>query len=307
MRKLSILFLVLATALIPFVAIAQDDVIGGDEAALRLLLQRIYDQRTSYDLTNNATIYVGEMPPEMEYVIPFPDEAVVVGSIVFTGGYDDGSREIYVDTSMSPEDVLAFYEGDLPDGFYVPDGAEDYMNTGGGGFAPNAVVENFPLCFNEESGMMIFAYEIDTGSALNIRTFPESQMPPFCDPGFNPTTGFAPQVHTMLPNLTPPEGVNKRPEGGGGGPDFAESGALITANEDSDMAVEDVLAHYEAQLMDDGWEQVASSAAPMGGWSTWTLTDEEADETYSSTLTVVTLPGEDNRFAARVTVRGIDE
>jgi hypothetical protein len=295
MKKVLLVLVVFALA-VP--ALAQE-VVGGDEETLRTFIERVFGQRYSYGGSEaEMRVTVGQLPDEMTVDVPLPEEARIIGGVVYTGGYEDGAQEIYVDLPLSVDEVRAFYEGDLPEDFRLP---ENVPPQRGGGFQ-QANVENLMLCYDGDTAVVnVMMRGLDDGNetAVHIRVDSPEQMPPVCAEDFDPMSYFGPELYSLLPQLTAPEGATQRIEGGGGGPDLAESGAFVTAE---DMSGEALLTAYNTQLEEAGWEMVSMLADENGGYSTWRVSGEEG-ALYNGSLSVVPMPLDDGRYTARLSLR----
>jgi len=302
MKKTLILLFVLLIAVLP--AAAQDNVniTGGDEETLRSFIMRFAGQRSLYEPQIETTIVIGELPDTMTDISNIvPEDAEVIGGLTYNGGYDDGAATIYFDVPMSIEELTAFYEEETPEGFYIPVAAS--MARPGGGFVGTQATENIGLCTNDGEMLLNFmlrerAETESTQVMLGLNSI-EQMGAPICNEDFNPNMFGGGGLFEKIPELVTPEGASARQEGGGGGGNYAETGALITTEEFDATAL---LADYEEQLIEQGWELVASTAGETGGFSTWLVEDEDGD-IFSGTLSVIAIAGTEDEYTARLALR----
>jgi len=82
------------------------EVVGGDEASLRAFIARWFSSPYPGAPDQETVVHIGELPPDMAIVLPFPPGARVVGSI--EGYYQQ--LQIYFDSELEPEKVFAYYD-----------------------------------------------------------------------------------------------------------------------------------------------------------------------------------------------------
>ena len=117
-RLLSTLILLAAALIVALPVTAQDggiDIVGGDEESLRAFLERflmpIYAVNSG---GQQGQIIIGALPDDLEFDLPLPEGAQVIGSLAPVGA-PMVSVQIYFDAPQSAADVIAFYEEALPE------------------------------------------------------------------------------------------------------------------------------------------------------------------------------------------------
>ena len=82
------------------------------------------------------------------------------------------------------------------------------------------------------------------------------------------------QGMSLMPALEAPAGTRMLSGGSGGSSDGS---AYISSDLETSLRAEELLEHYNAQLVSAGWELVEQGSTPVAAWSTWKLTSEDGD------------------------------
>lgn len=261
------------------------EVVGGDEAALRIFLRSLLASFTMGPATEAVTATIGELPP-LPIELDLPASVAVVGSVVRTG--DFGSTQIYFAPPVSAVDILDDVRVQLADqGFTSP----QTVGTMGEVFLSNQPDVSL-LCRTEDD---LFANvgiaSLNNTVILQISLLPIQPGASPCSP--DPTQAGMGPGYGILPQLQPLAGA--RVQGSGG----SSSGDRISATADiqTDLTADVVAAHYEDQLDAAGWERIEETAADAIAWSAWTFTDEDDNE-WNGTFYIVRLAGDGDSYVA---------
>jgi hypothetical protein len=105
---------------------------------------------------------------------------------------------------------------------------------------------------------------------------------------------------SVIPTLLPPPRAREYLGGMGGssGPDSEESTATLR----TDLAPEEIAAHYAAQLGAAGWRRGDEGSGGPLAWSTWETADEGV-EAWAGVFSAVRWPGFDGFYELRVSAR----
>ena len=302
LRKLTLLIVVglLSVSAVSYV-MAQDGgsdrVVGGDEASLRNMLDRIVN--ASYlPASERTTVYVGEVNPDaFPFEMPIPEDATVIGTLVRTSLY--APNEVYFNTSQSAQAVVDFYDAALADAFTRLD--DDNMMFGQTGGFPSA---NRPMntvyCHNETNGTFNILSSSLEGTTDVTVAFLDNVVGNICET--DPQSGARlPRAMALLPELTIPEGAEIEPYfyGGGGGGDFEASSTAKLLTET--LTASDIADFYIREIESQGWDTRESESTAFGGWAVFTLQDENG-ERWQTVLTLTPSP-EDAAFNAHLRIQ----
>jgi hypothetical protein len=238
-----------------------------------------------------VAILPGELPGDLSVEVPLPNDAEVIGSLVRSDNKYE-QVEIILDVPEEPNEVIVFYRNSLKkagwnesEGFYPPES--------GGFVSIPSMPECATFCRYEREGpsLMITAYTQDGEKPADVRlsldTNPRTSI---CKERFFGPRGTD-RAEKLIPLLKPPEGAVQRGGGSGGGGDQWESDATL----ETELSVRELETHYRNQLMDAGWELKEEGSNGSFTWSTWSFTDEFADD-WSGILLVSELGQENMRF-----------
>jgi hypothetical protein len=270
---------------------------AGELAALRELAERLLMMRGLFAVADSPPqLIAGRLPDGLPLHLPLPAGARVVGAVrrqapPLPGRAAGGEMtEIVLDAPGSADDVLRFYERELPAlGWPVREAGEPPRP---GGFVPFAVLPS--RTFGQETGgqqLSLRVAPLAGGNDVRIQLGPAGVgprgVPPQRPPGFG-----------ILPSLTPPPGVPLVPLGGGGGPAMMSSTALAQ----SDQSASALEAHFGQHFEAGGWTRTDVGASGPLAWSRWSST---AHEDWAGLLLVVEEPTPNQRLLhARVSPEG---
>ncbi|MCK4938150.1 MAG: hypothetical protein KAR85_06065 [Methanosarcinales archaeon] len=236
-------------------------------AELLTFVERMF----TYPGIMNISLFPGELPGNLPVVVPIPEDAVVIGSSVYSDEYQQ--IQIILDVQEDPSEIVDFYKNNLEKagwnetkGFYPEES----------GFTSFYMPESTIFCRFEGKGpsLTITSYASNgnepTDVRLNLDTNPRN---PICRINSDPYQGIY-QAENVIPILIPPKGAQQR-GGGGGGSDDQQYSETTLKTELSVLELED---HYQNQLVEAGWElkeNVSNSSITL---STWSFTDELGDQ-----------------------------
>lgn len=298
--KLTLLLALLMVLVSVVPAMAQEDgvqIIGGEDnpEAVRELLGYI---AAPYAPTGPVKVYVGQLPEEVPFDLPLPENSRVVGSIISqTGG--PAYTQLYLASDLPAEDLITYFQETLPTQEW------DLINSNPGGprgFNAQAVM-NAQFCFQgDEAFIDMTAFGSDEGQtrvfayvALEDAMYPCNQ---------NPQAAPTDDPYLMLPNLETPEGVEIATNyggGGGGGGGFGFRTASTSTFLRSELTATEIIALYNPQLEAQGWTLVSNSDSPALAGSTWTLTDEDGD-IWGAIFSIQASPSQENLYYAEVLI-----
>jgi hypothetical protein len=106
----------------------------------------------------------------------------------------------------------------------------------------------------------------------------------------------------LIPSLEAPDGVQIPSSGAGSSSDGS---AYNTADLETDLSIDELLAYYNSQLEQAGWELVDQGTSEVVAWSAWKLIDEKGDEWGGNLIMMDNHLDSDRRFAI-VSVEKVD-
>lgn len=218
----------------------------------------------------NISLLPGEIPNDLPVIVPIPENAVVIGSVV----YSEGKYQlinIFIDIYGDKNEIADYYQNNL-------------MKAGWNEL--EFAFENMPgssyFCRYEGKGPSLmttskkFAEEKPIQVRLILDTNPRTWI---CD---IPSKGINQAVEVM-PILPPPTGAQVKEEGVGGD---LEKQYIIETMLETKLSVSELKDHYQIQLAGAGWELNEDvGGSPSIALSTWSFTDEFGDK-WSGILSV---------------------
>ena len=259
------------------------EIIGGDEAALREFVERWLGPTYPGQQADHVTVYLGSLPTDLPYALPLPEGTRVIGSVnqaLFS------YLQVILETSLSPEEVMAFYDERLLETGWQAASDASY----GGGF-----VSGDPwlaYCLGEEAALSITASPWITGGT-DVRLFIERDLRySRCNSEY--MSGQDPGT-ALIPTLKSPPGVQMV-----GGITSGSSDSMDAYTEThllTDLSAGEVAANYNEQLEAAGWTLLESGESEGHAWSYWSLTDEEGLEWFGTLVLLEVPPGSDTIFA----------
>ncbi|HUV83487.1 MAG: hypothetical protein E4G94_08525 [ANME-2 cluster archaeon] len=236
-------------------------------AELLIFIERMF----TYPRIMNLSLLPGELPSDLPVMVPIPEDAVVIGSSVYSDKYQQ--IQIILDVPKDPSEILDFYKNNLEkagwnesEGFYPEER----------GFTSFYMPEMTIFCRFEGEGpsLTITSYASNgdgpTDVRLNLDTDPRN---PICSILSERSQGIS-RAEDVIPILKPPKGAQPKGGGGGGGDDQYNSEATL----ETELSVLELEDHYQNQLVEAGWEleeNVSNSSITL---STWSFTDEIGDQ-----------------------------
>jgi hypothetical protein len=259
------------------------EITGGDEASLREFIQRWLTPVYPGAPEGETRVWIGELPDDLAVEIPLPEGVRVVASVRDFSPF----QQIILDAPQSSEEISTFYAKALSESGWQ---AAPQASPGGGFTGPADMGERY--CLREDEAYLeVWSLERAGGQTdlrLNLTAPAEFNMcqergPDSMDPGMS-----------LIPSLKAPSGAQMT--GGGGGSSGTES-AYSSTDMETALTAEELLAHYNAQLEEAGWELVDQGLAEAVGWSEWKLTDKDGDEWGGKLLVMESRLRPDRRFA----------
>lgn len=240
-----------------------------DDTLLRELAERLLTQPGGPPGLPIPTpqLLPGAQPDDLPLALPTPPGGRLIGSVARRADGKLFAAEIVFDAPGKPADVTTFYEDALRQQSWTP----TTLGSSGPQFgfqASNAA--NFRY-FCAPQGVQGYVNLQAIGPAdgpndLRLRLDLTNPGPCGQRPGEQPRPALPPGAE-RLPVLSPPEGVQVAPSGGGGGGNRFTSNAYAT----TELSVAALHDAYAKQLADAGWTRVAAGADGPLAWSTWRI------------------------------------
>ncbi|MCE7986318.1 MAG: hypothetical protein DYG89_34525 [Caldilinea sp. CFX5] len=267
-------------------------IVGGDDVAtLQNFLARWLAPVYPGMPDTQITVTVGALPANLPISLTLPNTITVVGAFVQTGEYEN--TQLLLSTEQAAEAALATVNEQLAaQGFTQP---ETQPGVAPGGFQPSEPAPSTLCRAADDLAANLFSATSSAGLTDIRLSF--SSFDPYGGPCAGPS-GPTQGQPAVLPTLRAPANAIVRSSSSGYGGNQAEVTAEIEFAED----VATLTAHYDAQLVEAGWEQVAASAADNITWSTWTLVDEEGDS-WNITFYIVRQAAESDTYLATLRLR----
>ena len=233
--------------------------------------------------TQNAQLLPGQLPDQLPVDIPIPEGSHILGSLI----RNPESINIFLDTHLSPEQVLSFYRQRME---AIGWQTTDIFRPNRGGFMPAGArsrggTETFYQGLRDPA-LTIDSLDDDdnrnrSGPAFMVSAYPgkgnitdvrlnldmNSPLPP------GPLTRVRPhrlrQTIILLPTVEAPEKANLRFQGGGYSGNSTHAEAILETNFEIPM----LATHYKAQLEQSGCILTEEGQGGVLAWITWTLKD----------------------------------
>jgi len=263
---------------------------NNSNADLIRLVERMFTfPGTSMD--KSFTILPGELPSDLPIIIPIPEDATIIGSLVH---FEDNHKQvqIFLDVPTEPNKILEFYRNNLnKTGWNELESS--YPEEGGFVHFPSTS-ESSTFCQNESVGPSLtiipFASNGDkpTDVRLNLDTNPRNSVCRMRKIEPHEISGAA----EIMPILKPPKGALQKGGGGGGSDDQWDSETTL----ETELSIRDLESHYQNQLLEARWELKEKTIQGSIGLSTWSFTDEFGNQ-WSGILLINNLEHENLYFA----------
>ena len=242
--------------------------VPGESQAYDRLLERYLISRFS----QLPELYPNELPEDIPLSIPVPEGGQLLGTAVQNMTRDRRDIHVFVESSLSPEEAVAFYieqfaevGGEEPDAtifFGITD--QGFVEAG----TPITKVFCPPVSERDTAikPITMIVGDSTSSSATDIHViFLRSDRGSGCeliDP-FLRDTGF------QFPRLEAPQGANAT----GGSGSRGDSDSTRTTIE-TDLSMVETEEHYREQLSALGWELLKVGESVGTAWSTWFVTEE---------------------------------
>lgn len=259
-------------------------VVGADDpAALSRFLRHLlagYGPAGGY-----LTVTIGALPADFPISLTLPGEVDVIGGYVQRGEFEQNL--LLLAGSGTPEALAdAVRQEFLAQGYTVP---ANNAAMGSQVFLPSDPLMPEFLC-SPDRRYVVFQSVSSLADEPAVMRLNISRSSPgdICTQGPVPyqsvTTG-------ILPQLAPPPNAQVRSSGGGGG------GTMVSADAEVQtvLTAEELAAHYNAQLVAAGWEQLDASSANAIAWSAWRLSDANGNP-WTATFYIVQKGDSPNTF-----------
>lgn len=269
----------------------QVEIIGGDEESLREFVQRYFSPIYPGAGDNEKRILIGSLPDDLPIDLPLPEGARVVATVMESSAF----TLVILDALQTPDEVEAFYAQSLADLGWQP--APEHQP--GGGFVPSGD-SGGRFCLGESDAYLevrsLEGLEGQTDVRLSLQTPVDYYLCKEDDSGYvDPGSG-------IIPSLEAPPDVEISGSGAGSSSDGS---AYITADLQTSLSIDDLLAHYNVQLEQAGWELVDQGTSEVVAWSAWKMTDETGDEWGGNLIVMDNRLGSERRYAI-VSVERVD-
>lgn len=272
------------------------EIIGGDAESLNQLALRFAINIYTLPIGSPTTlrIYPADIPPDLPFELPIPEDADVIGTFARVGAENAGA--VYLSAPLSQEAVVEFYADTLDE--TVWEQAESM--AGGGGFMPTPIYSSF--CGENDTVLTVGAFPaVNAPTDADMSDFMINyQIDANYSPCEQPTNSS--DYRGLFPALTPPDGVSVsgNSSGGGGGDSYYQETTLATT-----LTAGELVAAYNPQLAEAGWTELTTIDAETTALSTWTFTDEEG-ETWNGLLLMSRTADEEDALAM-LQIRRIDD
>jgi hypothetical protein len=295
-----------------------------DAAALRELARRLATPPDPHEEVSETQVLVGRLPENLPARPPLPEGAAVLGSVERALSHGRRSVEVMLDSPSSAETFRGDYRRQLLAAGWQE--ADDW--PGRGGFNPRGLPLLFRAAYRFPSLRRAMGMERKNfpapyrlgakGPKLMVTAQDRSGAPTDVrlhlifgrrDPWLRHDGAW-----TAVPTLYPPPNVRGRPavqdigvlhpprgaerlSGGGGGP-MEPDGAYSYAVIRTEVGLEELAAHYAAQLQEAGWSRTGGGGSGPQVWNTWTFEHEQ--DHWSGTFSVLRLGGEGDRYSLQI-------
>ena len=266
------------------------EIIGGDEDTLREFIQRYLSPIYPGAEEGATKVLIGNLPDDLPIDLPLPEDARVVATVQEASAF----TQVILDALQTPDEVEAFYNQSLVDLGWQP--AQPHQE--GSGFISSNQGERFCLGESDAYLELLFLERIEGRTEVRL-TLQSPVMYNFCQEG---DPGSMDPGSSLIPALEAPPDVQTSGTGAGGSSDGSAYG---TADLQTSLSIDELLAHYNDQLERAGWELVDQGTSEVVAWSTWKLIDERGDEWGGNLIMMDNRLGSDRRFAI-VSVEKVD-
>lgn len=222
-------------------------------------------------------VLVGGIPAEITRVLPLPDEARVVGSLVYPA-YSVSAVAVPGAGAAVRDDWIARLLGA---------GWTRYEHPPQGGFESNPV-EGLQFCMGESETLNLDVSENPRGGSYVLVMHPTSRPYSICRYREGMDTQ---RDESLVPSLAPPRGAVALGSGSGFGGDEWYARARIR----TDLTMGELVEHYGAQLREHAWEVTGRTSGAGVGAEVYRVTDSEG-AAWHGVLVVSSPAGESDHF-----------
>ena len=259
------------------------EVIGGDEESLRAFVTRWFSSPYPGAPSQDTKIYIGELPPDKELVLPLPPGAQVLGSVA--GHYKQ--LQIFFDSELDPEKIFSYYDGALG-ADWRPVAQPDQ----GQGFVMEDPVGRSYCLEDDQTYLALLAFPTADGPTDVRLNLDVEQSGYFCIPsGPGPYMDVASQ---LIPTLKVPAGVELV---GGTGMGSSGQEANSTTNLKTTMTASELEAHFATQLQNLGWQLQQKQSLEGYAASAWRLMDAQNEPWMGTLIILEVMKDSDRRYA----------
>lgn len=242
---------------------SEDQIASTPDPLERLFLRLL---TAPYDARNRQPrLFVGALPEHFPLEVPIPGQTLVLGTLARS----EEHVEIVLESELAQDECMAFYRAEFTSrGWQVL----DHLGHMGGFTHDGIGPHNFLIFCQGEDGAsvtlnIVQLENMGTDIRLHVNLGHEGNP---CGQRRQMRRHMMPR-HDLIPPLSPPAGAQQHPSGASGSDDEWYSNALLK----TELALDVLEQHYNAQLSKGGWTQLATGASGPVAWSTWTFRDEE--------------------------------
>lgn len=244
---------------------------SGDYSCAELM--RVIDR--AFPRMTNLSLYPGDLPSDMPIKVPIPEDAVIIGSAVYS--YEPYHQiEVFLDMPGVQTNIFEYYQKNL-ENFGWNESEFSFINMPG----------TLYYCRYEGKGpsLMITPHTLNEETLAHVRLILDTNPRTFiCN---TPSQGFN-QAGDIIPILLPPEGATERDLRISGG---LEEQYISEVNLDTELSTLELENHYQNQLREAGWELNENvGGSPSIALSSWAFTDGFGDH-WSGVLSVHEVEG----------------
>lgn len=261
----------------------QVEIIGGDEESLREFIQRYFSPIYPGSGEDERKILIGSLPDDLPIDLPLPEGAQVVASVQEPSAF----TQVILDASQTPEEVEAFYTQSLSELGWQP--APEHQP--GGGFVSSGDLGGRFCLGDGDAYLEVGSLEMPDG-LTDVRLTLQAPVKYF--PCQEQDAGYMDAGSRIIPSLEAPQGVQIPSSGAGSSSDGS---AYNTADLETNLSIDELLMHYNAQMEQAGWELVDQGTSEVVAWSAWNLIDEKGDKWGGNLIVMENRLGSDRRVA----------
>lgn len=209
-------------------------------------------------------LLVGQVPADLPFSFALPEGSQVLGSLIRSVT----NTEIALDTPLSPEQAIDFYQDHLhASGWYEQGQLPGYVHRG---FVPAGRGGTRIVLQQEVNGPSVqITAQPGRGSLTDVRVIVTRNNPP--SPRRTPQRiRQRPMEESLIPRLVAPAGAKLQGGGSSSGPTSAQTSAMLR----TDLTPSAIAAHYATQLEQAGWTRTGNGSSGPSAWHTWALQDE---------------------------------